>query len=76
MAEETFRTPSEMLMESLEDVEGAEKVIIIIQKEKTLRWDAADIKGNPTIDEVQLLVMKTLNAIQLEGFGLFQKEKD
>ena len=72
---EDLRTPTEMLMESLADVEEAEHVIIIMQKGTSLSWDAAMPDRNPEINDVQLLLQRTQTAITLETFGLF-KEKE
>lgn len=74
--EDKKRSPSEMLMECLEDVEGCEKVIIIMQKENSLRWDSAST--NPegiSRDEVQLLIQRTQTAIIMEGLGVFDRMK-
>ena len=69
---EDLRTPTEMLMESLADVEEAEHVIIIIQKGTMLRWDAAMPDRNPDHNDVQLLLQRTQTAITLDNLGLLR----
>lgn len=71
------RTPSEALMNALENVEGAEQVVIITIKEKSLWWDSTKSgDAEPDIDEVMLLLQKAQHAMMCECLGLIEKEED
>jgi hypothetical protein len=71
------RTPSEALMNALENVEGAEQVVIITIKEGSLWWDSTKAgDSEPDIDEVMLVIQKTLHAMICKCLGLIEKEED
>jgi len=72
MSEEKFRTPSEVLIDALEEVEQAELVVIITQKSASVKWNSAMSTREPDITDVQLLLQRVQTMLTLDSLGILR----